>query len=179
MNSNDKDLKKQLKESFLNKTIIVIVIIFVVMVISFVLIPKAFEEFGVLFLLAAFLILLFVIGFFRGLGSRKYQNELALGNLKYNPVRISRDKFIEECKSGLMPSYIRVNGAIILIATQFGEGDVDYVCYIDDKEIKGLDEFLSTVLIEGGTTALGDLNEIEFLECNGGDPQTYLIDHVA
>ena len=109
---------------------------------------------------------------------RNHQDQLAQGKIKYPPIKIDHDKFIEECKSGLIPSCIRVNGKVYSITTQIGESGDDvesFTCYVDDNEIKGLTNFLNYKI--GDQFSLNELAEIEFLECNNGDPSKYLIEH--
>ncbi len=171
-----KYVKSQLKESFLN---IQFIIIFIVLIISLIIsISNKSEFFIYLFLGCTFLVILFIIGFFRRIKMRKNLGEVKNGKLKYEPYTININQFIEECKMGLMYSLVKINNEIYELETQPDEVNSkkfdNFICYINEKEIKGVDNFLNYKF--DNVHSLKDLKEISFLEYNNADPKKYFVE---
>ncbi len=174
----DKNIKDQLKESFFNIQFIMIFIITIVFIILYVFLEYSFLLYFIMF--GLILVLLYIIGFFRGIKMRKHVALSRSGELKYEPYSIDRNRFIDECKIGLMYSLIRINGQIYEVETQLDKINStnynDFICYINDNEIKGVDNFLSFKF--DGMHSFNDLDYIEFLEYNSSDPKKYFVDNI-
>ena len=88
------------------------------------------------------------------------------------------NQFIEECKMGLMYSLVKINNEIYELETQPDEVNSkkfdNFICYINEKEIKGVDNFLNYKF--DNVHSLKDLKEISFLEYNNADPKKYFVE---
>lgn len=106
--------------------------------------------------------------------------EIKKGNQKYESYFLNNEDFIKECKTGLFYSIVRIKGEIYELEVQLDEvcsEDYDnFICYINDTEIKGLNNFLNYDL--GNNTYLKDLTTIEFIEYNNTDPKKYFVDGI-
>ena len=106
--------------------------------------------------------------------------EIKKGNQKYESYFLNNEDFLKECKTGLFYSIVRIKGEIYELEVQLDEvcsEDYDnFICYINDTEIKGLNNFLNYDL--GNNTYLKDLNTIEFIEYNNTDPKKYFVDGI-
>lgn len=52
----------------------------------------------------------------------------------------------------------------------------DFICYINDNEIKGVDNFFNFKF--DGIHSFNDFDYIEFLEYNSSDPKKYFVDNI-
>lgn len=173
---------EKFKESFLNFEFLVIMLIFIASLICLIAFnDKTYEKYGdlivVFFLGSLFLIILFVIGYFKNIKMDDNLKDIKDGKIKYNPYIIDINRFIEECKMGLMYSLVRINNEIYELEIQLDKvnsNDYDkFTCYINDKEITGIDNFLNYKF--DGNNCLMDFKEIEFLEYNKNDPKEYFV----
>lgn len=102
------------------------------------------------------------------------------GIIKYAPFMVNKNEFIDECKTGLLHSIVKIDGKIYELEVQIDEKNVKkydkFVCYIDENKIIGLDNFLNFKY--DGAHCLNELNKIEFLEYNENDPREYFINRV-
>ena len=102
------------------------------------------------------------------------------GIIKYAPYMVNKNEFIDECKTGLLHSIVRIDGKIYELEVQLNEKNVKkydkFICYINDNEIIGLDKFLNFKY--DGVHCLNELDKIEFLEYNENDPREYFINRV-
>lgn len=173
-----KNLEKQFKESFINVQFIVI---FIGTVLSIIFYFVANLDFLLIFFfLGLFLIVFYVIGFCKCVKMRNHADDIRNGNLKYKPYIIDKESFIFECKNGLIYSLIRINNVIYEIETQLdviNSTNYDrFICYVDENEIKGIDNFLNYKF--DGVHSFNDLDTIEFLEYNNNDPKRYFVDKI-
>lgn len=173
---------EKFKESFLNFKFLVIMLIFIASLICLIAFNnKTYEKYGDLivafFLGSLFLIILFVIGYFKNIKMDDNLKDIKDGKIKYNPYIIDINRFIEECKMGLMYSLVRINNEIYELEIQLDKvnsNDYDkFTCYINDKEITGIDNFLNYKF--DGNNCLMNFKEIEFLEYNKNDPKEYFV----
>lgn len=129
------------------------------------------------FSFSIFITILYTIYYIKITIHKKNVNRIKEGSLKYTPYTIDKTKFIEECKTGLIYSIVRIDNKIYELEVQPENKEYDkYVCYINNKEIVGLDNFLNYKY--DGIHCLNDLKHIEFLEYNETDPRKYFIDHI-
>lgn len=132
-----------------------------------------------LFIISLFIMVLYVISHFRITKMKKNINNLKDGKIKWLPYTIDRATFIEECKTGLIYSIVRIDGKIYELETQIDNIKSPkydkFICYINENEIIGLDNFLNYKY--DGIHCLNELSHIEFLEFNETDPRTYFVNH--
>ena len=168
-----KSVKDCVKESFMNGQFIAIAIATVVL--FFLYMAFKTDLLLYLFLTGTLFIALYIIGFFNNVSSVKSVENAKEGSLKYEPYIVDKETFIEDCKSGLMYSLVRINNNIYGIETQLDKiSSINYdkfICYINDEEITGLDNFLNYKF--DGTHSFNDLHNIEFLEYNHNDPKEH------
>lgn len=128
-----------------------------------------------LFFLDLFLVILYVIGYFHNVMIAKHANDVRNGDIEYSPYIIDKERFIEECRSGLLYSLVRIDGNIYEIEVQLDKVNStnydEFVCYINDNEIIGVDNFLSYKYDD--IHSFNDLEDIEFLEYNHVEPSKY------
>ena len=107
-------------------------------------------------------------------------DEIKKGKIKYPPYVIDKDRFIEECKSGLIYSIVRINGEIYELEVQLDNLSSKkydrFICYINNTKIIGLDNFLNYKY--DGVHIINDLKHIEFLEYNNENPKRYFGDKI-
>lgn len=178
------NIKKQFKESFFNVKFLIILLALIGALLWLFTKGKTATEHDITLVsrtLAWILLvmILYIISFFRSLKLRNNANRVRSGNFKYQPYTIDKAKFIEECKMGLMYSIVRIDGKIYEIETQIDKINSPkydkYICYINETEIIGLDNFLNYKY--DGTHCLNELNHIDFLEYNETDPRVYFEEH--
>ena len=172
-----KNVSDQLDESFKNVQFIIILIATILSFILY-LVFNNLDFFFYIFLAGLALIMLYIIGFFRGLRLRNHVSDVKNGQRKYQPYIIDKARFIEECKTGLLYSMIEVDNNVYGIEVQLDEINSEnydkFTCYIDKTEIVGLDNFLNHKL--NGAHSLNDLDSVKFLDYANGDPKKYFED---
>lgn len=108
-------------------------------------------------------------------------DEIKKGKLKYTPYVIDKEKFIRECKSGLIYSIVRINGEIYELEVQLDNISSkkydNFICYLNNIKIIGLDNFLNYKY--DGVHTLNELKHIEFLEYNNDNPKKYFDDKIV
>ncbi len=171
-----KYIKVQFRESFINVQFFVILIATILCIIL-----DLIFDYRFLFnltLLGLFFIVLYIIGFFRSIRMRSYVDKVRSGTLKYEPYTIDKQRFIEECREGLLYSLVRINNVIYEVeALDDRTNDpAQFICYINDNEIIGVDNFLNYKF--DGVHSFNDLDTIEFLEYNHLDPKKYFVDGI-
>ena len=172
----DNNIKKRIKESFMSVQFIIIAVITIASIVLYFTTDMNYLLYVII--CGVGLIILYIIGFFRNIAMDKHALKIKEGNVKYNPYVVDKTTFINECKNGLMYSIIRVNNNIYEIEVQIDNSDNydQFICYINDNEIIGLDNFLNFKL--DNNYSLNDLNSIEFLEYNNTDPKKYFVDKI-
>lgn len=88
------------------------------------------------------------MGYFRGVKLRNNIDNVKNGNIKYEPYTIDKT-----------------------VSNNYDK----FICYINETEIIGLDNFLNYKY--DGVHCLDELNSIEFLEYNSNDPRLYFEEH--
>ncbi|MBP5647768.1 hypothetical protein J6X04_00535 [Candidatus Saccharibacteria bacterium] len=109
---------------------------------------------------------------------QKHADDVRSGKNKYEPYTIDKKAFVEECKNGLMYSLIKIDDNVYEIETQLDKANStdydEFVCYINNEEIIGVDAFLNYKF--DGVRSFSDLDTIEFLEYNNDEPKKYFVD---
>ena len=179
-----KNIKEQFKESFLNIRFLIIFLALIGTLLWLFTKGKTATDHDLtlgsrIFTGIISIIIVYIIGFFRSLKLRNNADNVRSGKIKYKPYMIDKARFIEECKSGLIYSIVRIDGKIYELETQINKvksPNFDkFICYINETQIIGLDNFLNYKY--DGTHCLNELNNIEFLEFNETDPIVYFEDH--
>ena len=170
------NVKEKFKESFISVQFIIIFVVTILSIIFYFVLNLEFLLY--LFLFGLLLIILFVIGFVRNVKMQKHADDVRSGKNKYEPYTIDKKAFVEECKNGLMYSLIKIDDNVYEIETQLDKANStdydEFVCYINNEEITGVDAFLNYKF--DGVRSFNDLDTIEFLEYNNDEPKKYFVD---
>jgi ABC-type multidrug transport system fused ATPase/permease subunit len=170
------NVKEKFKESFVNVQFAIVLTVTILSIILYFVFNLEFLLY--LFLFGLFLIILFVIGFLRNVKMQKHADDVRSGKNRYEPYTIDKETFVEECKNGLMYSLIRIDDNIYEVEAQLDRVNStnydNFVCYINNEEIVGVDAFLNYKF--DGVRSFNDLDAIEFLEYNNNEPKKYFVD---
>ena len=166
-------VKEKFKESFINIQFIAIFLGTIASIILYFFFTS--EILLSIFLLGLFLTILFVVGFVKNIKSQKHTDSVRNGERKFESCFVDKNVFVNECRNGLLRSLIKIGDGVYEVETQLDDiNSTNYdkfVCYFNDQEIVGVDAFLNYKF--DGVHSLNDLNVIEFLEYDGGDPKKY------
>lgn len=180
-----KEKKKIYKEVFYNKGFIISFIALILGIISLFIITitgerrfeydaRAFTLFGIMG------VSMYMWSYYVTIKEHKNVKKIKNGKIKYPSYIVDKKEFLEECKMGLMYSIVKIDGNIYTLETQLDNVNSKkydkFICYINDIEIKGLDNFLNYKF--DGKKSLNDLKKFEFLEYNNADPKKYFVDRI-
>ena len=95
-----------------------------------------------------------------------YSYKNGLKKFSYKPYIISTNELLDIIKTyGLALTYIKIKN---IYAIEVVKQEENYTCYIDEKEINNLDDFLKYNIDD---TQLSKTNKITILAYNDGDPK--------
>ena len=157
-------MKEVFKKDFYNYKTLIIVLSFITLSIlsikySFFLYPLS---------LITIIIIMSLVSFLNEVKFIKevYSYKNGLKKFSYKPYIISTNELLDIIKTyGLALTYIKIKN---IYAIEVVKQEENYTCYIDEKEINNLDDFLKYNIDD---TQLSKTNKITILAYNDGDPK--------
>ncbi len=171
-----KEKRKCFKESFFSPYFIVVFVLTMIGVVGYFIFKNRSELIVTFLVYGPIILALFVFGYFRGIKmlKREYAIKNGAESFTWEPYVMSKEDFLEECKTGFFYSFIKIKDNIHVIEVQLNEDKQIEDCYIDNTLLKGLDAFLDYKIEDD--ISLREVDNLVILSTMNDDPKKIFVD---